>query len=110
MQDDASDAVNEYLIRTYSIGLEQILEEVTQGIVNARLVGRIDGRAELAAACEYPDGGVSETYQGLLTIEGVDYRFRCSVFVDADRSRFVADIGELVPVAWHAAMRTWLRG
>ncbi|HEY0524594.1 MAG TPA: hypothetical protein VGD08_14465 [Stellaceae bacterium] len=105
---DASDAVNEYLTHAYGIGLEQVLEEVTQGVVSTRLVGRVAGRAELAGAIRHPDGGISETHQGLLTVEGVDYRFRCSVFVDAGGERFVADVGELVPVAWHAVMRMWL--
>jgi hypothetical protein len=105
---DTADAVNEYLTHAYGVGLEQVLEEVTQGIVDTRLVGRVAGRAELARAIRHPDGGVSETHQGLLTIEGVDYRFRCSVFIDASGERFVADIGELVPVAWHAVMWMWL--
>jgi hypothetical protein len=105
---DASDAVNDYLSHTYGIGLEQVLEDITRGIVSAQVAGRVSGRAELADAVKHADGGVSETHKGILTIEGVEYRFRCSVFIDAGGERFVADVGELVPVAWHAAMRIWL--
>jgi hypothetical protein len=45
------------------------------------------------------DGGLSALYQGLLTIEGVIYRFRCSIFTDAGGGRFLESVGEEM-VGW----------
>ncbi|MBV8650170.1 MAG: hypothetical protein JO255_01805, partial [Alphaproteobacteria bacterium] len=42
----------------------------------------------------------SELYQGLLKLEGVTYRFRCTVFTDAGSARFVESVGELETVSW----------
>jgi hypothetical protein len=104
---DASDAVDEYLTHTYGIGLEQVLAEVTQGLVSLALVDRVRANVELVGSFRHPDGGVTEMHQGILTVQGVDYRLRCSVFTDASGARFVADVGELVPVGWQASMRVW---
>jgi hypothetical protein len=67
---DASDAVDAYLTNRFGFGLD------------------------------YEDGGSSALYQGMLTIEGVVYRFRCSIFTDAGGARFLESVGELETVRW----------
>jgi hypothetical protein len=69
------------------------------------LAGKVTATAELVGSFRHPDHGSSEMHQGLLTMEGVNYRVRCSVFTDAGRARFVADVAEFVAVAWRASMR-----
>jgi hypothetical protein len=49
---------------------------------------------------EYANGRVSEQYQGIISVEGVIYRFRCSTFTDASGARYVESIGELEVVRW----------
>jgi hypothetical protein len=40
----------------------------------------------------------------MLTVEGVTYRFRCSVFIDAGNVRFIESIGELEAAQWRVRL------
>ena len=48
------------------------------------------------------DGGLCNTCEGTLAVQGVAYRFRCHVFVDRGGARFLSDVSEFAPVEWQA--------
>src|SRR5438445_12331391 len=101
---DASDAVDAYLTNRFGIGLERLLAEATSGGPASALAGSVTVACDPVGAFDYEDGGTSALYQGLLTIEGVTYRFRCAVFTDAGGGRFVESVGELQIVDWNVRL------
>ena len=104
MQQDASDVVDAYLTNGWGIGLEQVLAEATMGLVSLHIADAVRIQADRVGAFTHGDGGTSELHQGSLTLEGVTYRFRCTVFIDADGNRFISDITEFVPVGWQTRL------
>ena len=99
MQDVAT-ALDTYLFARFGISLERAVADATAGVVSLRLAGAVQIACDPVGRYAYPDGGVSEQYQGVLTLEGVTYRFRCSVFEDAGGGRYVESIGALTAVGW----------
>jgi hypothetical protein len=97
---DASDAIDAYLTSRFGIGLERLLAEATSSGPAPALAGSVTVACDPVGAFDYEDGGTSALYQGMLTIEGVTYRFRCAVFTDAGGGRFVESVGELQIVDW----------
>ena len=97
---DASDAVDAYLTNRFGIGLERLLTDATSGRRNPATIRSVEIACDPVGCFTYEDGGTSELFQGLLTIEGVTYRFRCTIFTDAGAARFVESIGELETVSW----------
>jgi hypothetical protein len=97
---DAATAVDAYLINRFGIDLERLLGDATGGARPAALPRSVEVACDAVGSFAYEDGGSSELYQGLLTIEGVTYRFRCAVFVDSGAARFVESVGELEVVSW----------
>jgi hypothetical protein len=97
---DASDAVNAYLTGRFGFGLETLLADATAGRLAPSLAGSITIACDPVGTFDYEDGGTSALYQGLLTIEGVIYRFRCAVFTDGGGARFLESVGELETVRW----------
>jgi len=97
---DAAAAVNAYLLNRFGIDLERVLGDATAGLRSPLLPRSVEVACDAVGSFAYEDGGASELYQGLLTIEGVTYRFRCAVFVDAGAARFVESMGELEVVSW----------
>jgi hypothetical protein len=104
MQQDASDIVDAYLTNGWGIGLEQVLAEATMGLISLHIADAVKVQAERVGAFADADGGSTELHQGTLTLEGVTYRFRCSVFVDSGGDRFVSDIAEFVPLGWETRL------
>ena len=102
---EASDVVDSYLASRYRTGLEQVLLDATGGRVTPTVAAVVDVTSERFETWRHPDGGVSEGYEGTLTVQGVVYRFRCWLYLDADGSRFLTDLSEFVPFAWHASIR-----
>src|SRR5260370_41248327 len=96
----ASDAVDAYLTTGFGFGLERLLADASNGRPAACLAGSVAVACDPVGTFDYEDGGTSALYQGLLTIEGVVYRFRCSVFTDAGGARFLESVGELEVVRW----------
>jgi hypothetical protein len=45
------------------------------------------------------DRGMALSYEGVLTVNGLAYRFRCSVFVDRGGERFLSDVADFAPAA-----------
>ena len=97
---DASDAVDAYLTNRFGFGLERLLADATSGGPAPALAGSVTVACDPVGAFDYEDGGTSALYQGLLTIEGVIYRFRCTAFTDAGGARFIESVGELEVVRW----------
>jgi hypothetical protein len=97
---DASDAVDAYLTIRFGFGLERLLADASGGRHAPALSGSVAVVCDPVGTFAYEDGGLSALYQGLLTIEGVIYRFRCSIFTDAGGDRFLESIGELEIVRW----------
>jgi hypothetical protein len=97
---DAADALNAYIASRFGTNLERLLAEATAGARKSGPAGALTVACDPIGAFAYEDGGASELFQGLLTVEGVIYRFRCSVFTDAGGARFVESIGELEIIRW----------
>jgi hypothetical protein len=101
---DASDAVDAYLRQTYRVGLEDVLAQVTDGSVPAVLAGAVRVAARRVDLFRDEDGGISELFDGTIALEGIEYRFRCSTFIDRAGGRFVSHVGEFAPVEWQARL------
>jgi hypothetical protein len=97
---DAANAVDAYLTNRFGLGLEGLLADATAGKPPPRIARSVVVACDPVGFFAYEDGGASELYQGLLTLEGVTYRFRCTVSVDAGAARLVESIGELEVVSW----------
>jgi hypothetical protein len=97
---DASQAIDAYLIARFGISLERVLADATAGVVSLAIAGSVKVACDPVGSFAYEDGGASEQYQGVVTVEGVAYRFRCSVFIDASEARFMESISELEAVRW----------
>jgi hypothetical protein len=93
--------VDDYLSTGYGIGLEDVL-------CDGCLIGRPDIRVadkakilpRLLRAEKEDDGGEYRTYEGVLILEGIWYRFACHIFVDASGSYFLADVMSFASVEW----------
>jgi hypothetical protein len=97
---DASDAVDAYLTNRFGFGLERLLADACGGCQAPCLADSVAVACDPVGTFDYEDGGSSALYQGMLTIEGVVYRFRCSIFTDAGGARFLENVGELETVRW----------
>ncbi len=96
---DATERLDAYLGSCFGLSLEQLLADATAG-ATVPAAPAIQCVCDPVGCFSYEDGGRSEQYQGLLTIEGLTYRFRCAVFIDGGGARFLETIGELEPVRW----------
>lgn len=105
MRQDASDVVDAYLTNGWGIGLEQVLAEATMGLISLHIADAVKVASERVGVFAHGDGGATELHQGTLALEGVTYRFRCSIFVDSGGARFVSDIAEFVPLGWETRLR-----
>ena len=100
MQQDTAAALNDYLQTRFGVTLERALADATAGLWTLALRHAVTIACDPVGRFEYPDGGVSEQFQGLIDVEGVVNRFRCLVFEDAGGSRYVESIGELEVLSW----------
>jgi hypothetical protein len=101
---DASEPIDSYLTSRFGIDLERVLLDASAGISDPSLGGAVRAACDPVGAFTYEDGGTSELYQGVLTIEGVTYRYRCAVFTDAGGARFLEDLGQIEPVCWEVGL------
>ena len=93
--------VDAYLTATYGIALEDAL-------CDGCLIGRPDMRVAAVAKVlprllrveKEDDGGEYHTYEGVLILDGVWYRFACHIFVDAGGGYFLADMSDFASVEW----------
>jgi hypothetical protein len=105
MTDDAFNAVDDYLAEHHRIGLEEVL---CYGCYTGRLPVILADVAKLAVRPLYRhvdegDRGMALSYEGVLTVNGLAYRFRCSIFGDRGGERFLSDVADFAPVTESSA-------
>jgi hypothetical protein len=101
---DVSEPIEAYLTSRFGIGLERVLLDASAGVFDPALAGSVRTACDPVGEFVYEDGGVSGLYQGILTVEGVTYRYRCAIFTDAGGARFLEDLGELEAVRWEIGL------
>jgi hypothetical protein len=100
----AEDAVNEFLANTFGVSLEEVLYDAAAGKVRLALADTVKVAAERLDYWREEDGGVSEVIRGTLTVEGITYRYRCSIFTDRGGDQFLTSIAEFQPLRWQAKL------
>jgi hypothetical protein len=100
----AEDAVNEFLTNTYGLSLEEVLYDAAAGKVRLAIADAVKVTAERIDLWREDDGGVSEVIGGALTVEGVTYHYRCSIFTDRGGDQFLTSISEFAPTQWQAKL------
>jgi hypothetical protein len=94
-------AVDDYLQGAYSIGLEDVLcDGCTIGRPDIRLGGAAKVLPRLLRSEKEDDGGEYATYEGVLILDGLWYRFGCHIFIDASGLCFLADVMRFEAVEW----------
>lgn len=99
------DALNLFLLENFGLGLEEILTLAIEKRTRPQFEHRLTGAAERIDHWRDEDGAVTELYDGLLTVDGVRYAWRASVYTDLDGDRFIANIGDFAPLDWRASLR-----
>jgi hypothetical protein len=93
--------VDDYLFAGYGIGLEDVLRDgCTIGRPDIRLAGKAKVLPRLMRAVREDDGGEYVTYEGMLILDGLWYRFGCHIFIDASGLCFLADVTRFEAVEW----------
>jgi len=93
--------VDDYLFATYGLGLEDVLRDgCTIGRPDIRLQGVAKVLPRMMRAVKEDDGGEYVTYEGVLILDGLWYRFGCHIFIDASGACFLADISDFEAVEW----------
>jgi hypothetical protein len=68
-----------------------------------RLRGSLRSTA-IQTACS-ADGAIAELFGGFLTVDGMRYAWRASIFTDLDGKRYLTDLMEFRPVDWAAMVK-----
>lgn len=97
---DLATNLDEYLRSRFGVTLERALADATAGVVTLALGRCVEIVADPVGSYVHDDDGLSESYAGTLAVEGVTYRFRCTVFTDGGGERFIESVDELEPVEW----------
>jgi hypothetical protein len=97
--------VNTYLIEHHEVCLEEVIADAATGRIRDSLARAVQSTANRLDGWRDVDGAVAELFEGVLTIAGVRYAWRASMFTDVDGERFVADLMEFRPVGWRARLR-----
>lgn len=99
------EAVDEFLMANAGLRLEEVL---CDGCFIGRLSVLLGERARimprLTASTAEPDGGLTQTYEGILVLDDIWYRFRCQMFVDQGGQRFLSDVSAFAAVEWKAKL------
>lgn len=100
---DAFAAVDDYLMAKHNIGFEDVLcDGCFVGRLRPTLANLIKIVPRLVHSQAEEDGGLANTYEGLVILAGIWYRFRCQIFVDGGGLRFLSDVGLFEPIEWQA--------
>jgi hypothetical protein len=105
MHQSPEDAVNAYLMEHHEVCLEEVLAEAVEGNATPVKGAALQITAKCLDRVRDEDGALAELYEGTLSLQGVQYAWRASIYTDVDGGRFVADLGEFKPVDWKASMR-----
>ena len=93
--------VDAYLMATYGIGLEDVLcDGCLIGRPEIRVAGAAKVLPRLLRVEQEDDGGEYRTYEGVLILGDVWYRFACHIFIDAGGGYFLADVSDFASVEW----------
>ena len=98
--------VDEFLVAKYRRHLEDVL-------CDGCLIGRLSpvfGEAarimpRLLRSTAEEDGGLAQSYEGILVLEDVWYRFACQLFIDRGGQRFLSDVTAFEAVEWQAGLK-----
>jgi hypothetical protein len=101
----AEEAVNEYLVETFQVCLEEVIADASDGKVRPELAEAVQVTASRLDRWRDDDGALIDLCEGTLTLRGARYAWRASIYTDADQLKFVADVGEFRPMDWKAQMR-----
>lgn len=101
----ASETVHAFLMQQFGVALEDIIDDASEGRDRPAIAGRVDCSAQRLDHWRDENGAVTELYDGVLTLDGVRYAWRASIFTDAEGERFVADVAEFKPLEWSARLR-----
>ncbi|HXP73497.1 MAG TPA: hypothetical protein VN823_05070 [Stellaceae bacterium] len=99
MRDPATN-LDDYLRSRFGVTLERALADACAGVTTLALAHCVEIVCDPVGSYVHDDDGLSEHYQGTLAVEGISYRFRCSMFTDGGGSRFVESIEEFEIVQW----------
>src|ERR1700691_5989314 len=92
-------AVDEYLRASYGLDLEDVLCE---GCLVGRLAAALAPVAKIIPRClrseREDDGGECASYEGVLILDEIWYRFACQIFLDSGGLRFLSDISAFAAV------------
>jgi hypothetical protein len=84
------------------VGLEEVLAGIAIGRLPIFLADAVQFTARCADRDVDDDGGISEQYDGTLSVGGIVHGFACSVFTDRSGARCVSDIRRFEPIEWRA--------
>ena len=100
------DEVDEFLVAKYRRHLEDVL---CDGCLIGRLSSALGERARimprLTRSTAEEDGGLAQSYEGILVLDDVWYRFACQLFVDRGGQRFLSDITQFDAIEWQAELK-----
>jgi hypothetical protein len=98
---NAVKAVDDHLIATYGIGLEDVLcDGCLVGRTDLAMADSVKVLPRLMRSEKEDDGGEYAGYEGMLILDGLWYRFACHIFIDASGACFLADLGQFEAVEW----------
>jgi hypothetical protein len=102
---EAYDTVDDFLLATYRLHLEDVLcEGCSLGRLSVMLADRAKIIPRLVRSTREDDGGIANDYEGILVLDEVWYRFRCHVFSDGGGQRFLSDVTDFAAIEWQARL------
>jgi hypothetical protein len=100
------DEVDEFLVAKYRRHLEDVL---CDGCLIGRLSPAFGDQTRimprLLRSTAEEDGGLAQSYEGILVLEDVWYRFACQLFVDRGGQRFLSDVTAFEAIEWRAGLK-----
>ena len=100
------DEVDEFLMAKYRRHLEDVLcDGCLIGRLSAALGERSRIMPRLTRSIAEEDGGLVQSYEGILVLDDVWYRFACQLFVDRGGQRFLSDITAFDAIEWQAEVK-----
>lgn len=99
------DVVNAYLKKRFEVSLEDIITDAVAGLIRPDLSAIIEATSTHLARWQDEDAAIAELFGGFLTVDGLRYAWRASMFTDVDGKRFLTDLMEFRPVDWAAVMK-----
>jgi hypothetical protein len=93
-----ANAINRFLIEEFGTELEQVIREASAGKNLSIRSPRVACTAQCLKQRRKQNGGISELYGGLLTLDGARYWWRAEIGTEAEEGRAVGAV-QLGPMA-----------